>query len=156
MTGPQELRELAKTINKCGEQIDKREIEAARAICEAHKRIVRDKEFGDVGWQEWCRENITTLAESRIRELKRIGSAEDPKEELRKVRAQNSERAKKARQTLKDLHDGRKELIDLARDDSVPLKEIERVVDELRAAIDQPAAENDDEGPAITGLDKAA
>lgn len=93
------LETLARQITRCATEADDRTIDAARMIHAARQRI-DDGECGDISWGDWARDNIK-LSESRIRELLRVGGADDPKAELEDIREQTRQRVQKHRDKKK-------------------------------------------------------
>ncbi len=149
-------------------------------VCEARSRVDAG-ELDDTTWSEWAPENIK-LSMSRIRELQRIGEAEDPKAELERIRVQGRKRQAQHRDKKKpaplrnggdtvgqaaQLDPKREQLIELAR--FAPLYHIEKLLllaQELAAETGTTASDQDvehvgdadlgDAGPESAGLQLAA
>lgn len=86
---------MAKKIVAHVKKSDNHLITAAMLVVEAHNRV-RDGAAGSISWQDWCRKNIN-LSRSRIRELERIGEANDPDAMLAQIRDQTARRVARHR-----------------------------------------------------------
>ena len=109
-----------------------------------------------MGWEAWAAENIK-LSKSRIRELQRIGDADDPKAELERMRGRTRERVQRhreksaerktplrngARPADKSLEPERRQLIEWATDASLEdvrwvLREIQNNLLEIPSFLDR-------------------
>ncbi len=78
------LEVLAEKIARYATQADEKTIEAAKLIREARNRVEAG-EAGDINWYSWGPKNIK-LSMPRLRELQRIGAAENPQKELERGR----------------------------------------------------------------------
>ena len=93
------LGALAVKIVRYATEAEERTIQAAKLIREARKRVEAG-EAGDTDWTSWAAKNIK-LSESRQRELLRIAEAEDPQEELERLREKTRKRVERHRNKKK-------------------------------------------------------
>ncbi len=106
MTTHEELtpEDMAVKIVEHSNEADKKYAEADEHLLEAASLIVlarqQVEECSLNSWTEWWKQNIA-LSESRIRELCRIGWADDPRNELQLVRAETRERVARHREKKK-------------------------------------------------------
>lgn len=157
------LETLAEKITQCATQADEHTIEAALLIREARKRVEAG-EAGETTWYEWARNNIK-LSMSRLRELQRIGDAEDPWKELERTQKKTQERGERHRKKKKsaplrnggatvevpaEMEDDRRKLIDWAR--SAPIGRVADVLSHIRRLDSAEAVSNPDQPaePAVT------
>ncbi len=96
---PESLEDLAEKIAQYATEADEKTLEAAKLVGKARKRIDAG-DAGDVTWEAWAREHIK-LCDSRLRELQRIGEAEDPKKELKRQRKLTQVRVENHREKKK-------------------------------------------------------
>ena len=93
------------------------------------RRRVDGGEAGKNTWHEWARENIK-LSPSRLHELQCIAGADDPAEELGRIRQLTRERVKNHRASkaieARGLEDERRQLIAWAK--TAPLEDVSRVL----------------------------
>jgi hypothetical protein len=133
------LEVLAEKITRYATEADEKTLEAAKLVVEARKRVEAG-DAGDITWYSWAAKNIK-LSMSRLRELQRIGEAEDPRKELERQRKLTQVRVENHREKKKsaplrnggadisetvELEDDRKSLIQWAQD-----APIERVAETL-------------------------
>ncbi len=78
------LEVLAEKIARYATEADERTIEAAKLICEARKRVEAG-EAGDITWYSWAPKNIKLLI-THLRELQLVAAAEDPRQQLNRLR----------------------------------------------------------------------
>jgi hypothetical protein len=91
----QELAAIAARIVKHANAADESLLHAAKELVAVKARI-EGGEFGNIKWAKWSSENLS-LGPTRIRELLKIGQAENDEAELKRQRDNNSERQKRHR-----------------------------------------------------------
>lgn len=89
------LEDLAQRITEHSEKSDRCMLEAARLLAEARRRVDAG-EIPGVTWKDWTKKNLS-LSPSRIKELLRIGRADDPAAALARQRAVTRSRVKSHR-----------------------------------------------------------
>ena len=119
-------------------------ISAAVLVHEARQRVKSVEAGPGVRWGAWAVENIK-LSKSRIRELERLGDADDPNAELERIRGQTRKRVQRhrvksaerktplrngARPADESLEPERRQLIEWATDAS--LEDVRRVLTEIQ------------------------
>lgn len=72
-------------------------ITAALLVHQARQRVKSGEAGPGVKWEAWAAKNIK-LSKSRIRELLRIGDADDPDAELERIRGRTRERVHRHRE----------------------------------------------------------
>ena len=90
------LDDLADKIDTNAQKADQHIRDAARSIIEAHKRAMSGEGGEGVTRAIWCRTNLK-LTDARVRELLRIGKAENQDVELALLRLKNADRQAKSR-----------------------------------------------------------
>ncbi len=81
------LEIVAKKIVAMAKKSDEYVISAAVLVRKVRQRVNSGEAGPGVKWGPWAAENIK-LSTSRIRELQRIGDADDPEAELERIREQ--------------------------------------------------------------------
>ncbi len=138
------LEIVAKKIVAMAKKSDEYVISAAVLVREARQRVNSGEAGSGVKWGPWAVENIK-LSKSRIRELQRIGDADDPEAELERIREQTRERVQRHREKAairktplrngsrpadESLEPERRQLIEWATD--APLEDVRRVLREIQ------------------------
>lgn len=90
------LSEVADRIAQHALDSNRYLIAAAMLIREARRRVEAG-EAGDVTWYEWAPKNIK-LSKSRLRELQQIADADNPEDEVERLRRLNRKRVAEHRQ----------------------------------------------------------
>ncbi len=130
------LDEVARKIEENAEKSDEHVITAAKLMLEARRRVIKG-EAGDTTWPKWAPDNIK-LSFSRLRELESIARADDPREEIERLRELTlarvkKHRAKKAAEKTgaekSSLESERKDLIAWAK--TAPIEEVQRVLEQV-------------------------
>ncbi len=120
------LEEVARKIEEHAEKSDDHVITAAKLMLEARRRVIKG-EAGDTTWPKWAPDNIK-LSFSRLRELESIARADNPREELERLRELTLARVKKHRAKKaaekSSLESERKDLIAWAK--TAPIEEVKR------------------------------
>lgn len=120
---------VAQKIATHAKKADDYVIAAAMLLREARERVEAG-EAGEVTWYAWARKNIP-LQESRLRDLKRIAEAKDPRKELERQRRLGRERAERHREQKKvakqpELEEDRLQLVAWA--ERAPLHEVSEML----------------------------
>ena len=144
MSAKDTLEIVAGKINEMVKKSDEYVILAAILVHEARQRVKSGEAGPGVRWEAWAAANIK-LSKSRIRELQRIGDADDPNAELERIRGRTRERVQRhreksaeqktplrngARTADESLEPERRQLIEWATDAS--LEDVRRVLTEIQ------------------------
>ena len=134
------LNVVAEKIAVHARKADDQVISAAMLLKEARQRVEAG-EAGEITWYEWASKNIE-LSLSRLRELQRIASAEDPRRELERQRKLTQKRVETHRAKMAGgapkLERERLELISWAK--TAPLKRVRQLLSDIGSEPDHAAA----------------
>ncbi len=144
MSAKDTLEIVAGKIAAMAKKSDEYVISAAILVHEARQRVKNGEAGRGVKWETWAVKNIK-LSKSRIRELQRIGAADDPEAELCRNRGGTLQRVQRyrektterktplrngARPADESLEPERRQLIEWATD--APLEDVRRVLREIQ------------------------
>ena len=156
MSAKDTLEIVAGKITTMAKKSDDFVISAAMLVREARQRVKSGEAGPGVRWEAWAAANIK-LSKSRIRELQRIGDADDPNAELERIRGRTLERVQRhreksaeqktplrngARPADESLEPERRQLIEWATDASLEdvqwvLREIQNKLLEMPSFLDR-------------------
>jgi len=144
MSANDPLEIVAGKIAVAVKKSDDMTITAALLVHEARQRVKSGEAGPGVKWEAWAAKNIK-LSKSRVRELLRIGEADDPDAEMERIRGRTRERVHRhreksaerktplrngARSADESLEPERRQLIEWATDAS--LEDVRRVLREIQ------------------------